>query len=82
VRYEDLVTSPQSAIDDLFAFCGLARPTGLDAVLAHDSQAGTTLAQSAVRDRVAHFDETELNRAVAELWGEVLAARHFAGAAR
>ena len=60
VRYEDLVTNPQSAIDDLFTFCGLAKPTGLDAVLANDSQAGTTLAQSAVRDRPVHLDEAEL----------------------
>ena len=82
VRYEDLVTNPQSAMDDLFTFCGLVKPTGLDEVLANDSQAGTTLAQSAVRDRPVHLDEAELNRAVAELWGEVLAARRFAGAAR
>jgi hypothetical protein len=81
LRYEDLIASPQSAIDDLFTFCGLAKPTGLDTVLANDSQAGTTLAQSAVRDRPGNLDEAELNRAVAELWGEVIAARLFAGAA-
>ncbi|GIH10561.1 sulfotransferase family protein [Rhizocola hellebori] len=82
VRYEDLVTDPDRAVGELFAFCGLPEPVGLEAVLANDSQAGTTLAQAAVRDRPVHLDEAELNRAVAELWGELLAARHFAGAAR
>jgi hypothetical protein len=82
VRYEELLTRPHSVVGDLFAFCELAEPTGLDAVLASDSQAGTTLAQSALRHRPVHFDESELNRAVAELWSELVAARHFAGVAR
>jgi hypothetical protein len=46
-RYEELKHAPRAVLAAIFGYCdvSLADPTGLDTVLAHDSQAGTTFSQ-------------------------------------
>ncbi|GAB4057578.1 sulfotransferase family protein [Catellatospora paridis] len=72
--YEDLLADPRAVLDALFAHCDLPAPSGLDEVLARDSQQGTTLSRSATAARTAGpgFDEAALTRTVAELWVEAL----------
>ncbi|MEU7820492.1 hypothetical protein [Catellatospora sp. NPDC049133] len=76
--YEDLLADPPGVLKSLFAHCGLAAPSGLDEILARDSQEGTTLSRSATAARDGEhradlgFDEAALMRTVAELWVEAL----------
>ena len=51
-RYEQLQTDPHAVMRRLFAHAGvtLSDPAALDAVLARDSQAGSTIAQARQRD--------------------------------
>ncbi|MDI1460953.1 hypothetical protein QEZ54_08255 [Catellatospora sp. KI3] len=73
--YEELVDDPYPVLGSLFAHCGLAAPHTLDRTLARDSQEGTALSRTATAsDDTAppHFDEAALDRAMADLWAEVL----------
>ncbi|WP_155368364.1 sulfotransferase family protein [Catellatospora vulcania] len=76
--YEDLLADPPGVLRSLFAHCGLAAPSGLDEILARDSQEGTTLSRSATAARSPDdpagpgFDEAALTRTMAELWVEAL----------
>ncbi|MEV4410415.1 hypothetical protein [Catellatospora sp. NPDC049609] len=75
--YEDLLADPQAVLGSLFAHCGLPAPAALDEILAADSQAGTTLSRSATAAREdgaapAGFDAAALDRAVADLWVELV----------
>jgi hypothetical protein len=70
LRYDDLVAEPRAALDALYAYAGI-RPPGadvMDAVLAADSQAGSTLARTALDERAGQlFDADELARVIADL---------------
>ncbi|GAA2365508.1 hypothetical protein Cme02nite_31430 [Catellatospora methionotrophica] len=72
--YEDLLAGPGAVLGALFAHCGLPAPSGLDAILARDSQEGTSLSRSATTARAAGpgLDEAAFTRTVAALWVEAL----------
>lgn len=77
VSYEELMADPHGVLGAIFQHCGLPAPSGLDEVLAKDSQEGTTLSRAATRPREgqqhgAGFDGAALSHAMAELWVETL----------
>ncbi len=74
VRYEDLVAQPRQVLADLFARCGLepdaAAWRAVDSAFRADSQAGTSLARTALGEQGPALDEAlraELARVIADL---------------
>jgi hypothetical protein len=74
VRYEDLVARPRQVLTDLFARCGLepdaAAWRAVDSAFRRDSQAGTSLARTALGAHDAILDDSlrhELTRVITEL---------------
>jgi Sulfotransferase family len=77
VRYEELTAVPEQVFAAMFDHCGLSRVDGttLRQVLAEDSQEGSDISRSAVRDtvgdaaehRVSDADVAELERTIAAL---------------
>jgi hypothetical protein len=71
-RYEDLRAAPQLLYRRLFDYCGLPMPdpVELERVLASDSQAGSILARSRVRQVETVLDEAQLAQLRAFLQAE------------
>jgi hypothetical protein len=70
LRYEDLLSTPRAALAALYAYAGMQLPPDetVDAVLATDSQAGTTLARDNLDGRPHRdVDTVELARVIADL---------------
>jgi hypothetical protein len=68
-RYEELKTAPREVIQALLDYCGIPLPDSerLARVLAADSQAGTTAAQTSIQEpvrRLTEADLAELNRLI------------------